>query len=134
MFINVLLTSLHDICFFLVHFVKYSIGQSPTWIYQTVEPNSTCTFKFATESGFFLEIESFALIAGDICGHGHVKIWDGQTRNDQLLIGTYCKNMFNLKSVRTTGKHMLVEFYSHDDSFTFEVGIMSRKGQSFPCC
>ena len=70
----------------------------------------------------------------DICGHGHVKIWDGQTRNDELLIGTYCKNMYNLNSVRTTGKHMLVEFYSHDDSFTFEAGIMSRKGQSFQCC
>ena len=114
---------------------------SPRWIIQTVEPNSTCTFKFATESGFYLEIKFHVLDCwrsrvdcNDLCGHGHVKIWDGQTRNDQL-IGTYCKNLdYNNNPVRTTGKHMLVEFYSHNDSLTFEAGIMSQKGQSLPCC
>ena len=114
------------------------MDQTPTWLYQTVKPNSTCTFKYATESGFFLEIKFYSLFGwiyyADICGHGHVKIWDGQTRNDELLIATYCKNIQERQSVRTTGKHMLVELYSHNDSFTVEAGIFSRKGQSFPCC
>ena len=106
-----------------------------------VEPNSTCTFKFATESGFYLEIKfsvlncwRYRVGCSDICGHGHVKIWDGQTRNDQL-IGTYCKNLhYSNNPVRTTGKHMLVELYSHDDSLTFGAVVKSRKGQSLPCC
>ena len=97
-----------------------------------IAPNSMCTWKITTGSGFSLETEfySYSLcgttpMGCDFCGY--VKIWDGR-RPDLRLIGTYCTNQ-RKNPVRSTGKYMFVEFYGHRDMTTFEASIMSRKGK-----
>ena len=97
-----------------------------------IAPNSMCTWKITTGSGFSLEAEfySYSLcgmtpMGCDFCGY--VKIWDG-IRPGLRLIGTYCTNQ-RKNPVRSTGKYMFVEFYGHRDMATFEASIMSRKGK-----
>lgn len=110
------------------------VGDSyPRKIVATIAPNSMCTWKITTGSGFSLETEFYSY---SLCGNtpmgcdfcGYVKIWDGR-RPDLRLIGTYCTNQ-RKNPVRSTGKYMFVEFYGHRDMTTFEASIMSRKGTS----